>query len=134
MNTESYQNKKVTTTGDSNPKIDVMDIGKSNTYQHPFLIVAVSLLAVWLVLVAVAGRHGGLNLRSSVHETDVALDSTVPSTNSSPTMEIFGLSAHSENTVGCLVNKLNLGGYKCCYGANIVWCGTYVFGSFMRTY
>merc|ERR1719491_1257632 len=80
-----------------------MIIGKSNTYQRTFLIVAGSLLAL-LVLIAVAGTSGGQHLKSSRHEiadSAVALaDYQLDSANLALTKDIFGLGAVSEKDKG----------------------------------
>ena len=65
MNTETYQDKETTPTGDSNATNEMV-IGKNNTYRRTFLIVAGSLLAL-LVLVAVEGKSGGQHLQPSAH-------------------------------------------------------------------
>merc|ERR1712161_76265 len=75
-------------------------IGKVNTYQRTFLIVAGSLLSL-LVLIAVAGTSGGQHLQSSAHEIAkdaVALeDYQVDSANLALATDIFGMDAVSEN-------------------------------------
>ena len=103
MNTETYQNKNITTAGDSDSKTDGMNMGKNNTYQRPFFIVASSLLAL-LVLVALVGASGGQHLQSSEYEITkgaVALaDYQVDSSNLALTNDIFSLGALSQNDVG----------------------------------
>jgi len=66
MATENTSLKNTTPAGDSNTTNEMV-IGKTNTYQRTFLIVAGSLLAL-LVLIAVAGTRGGQHLQSSAHE------------------------------------------------------------------
>jgi len=61
MNSDTYQHKKVSTTGDSHSAGQEMETGKdiSNvSHKHTLLIMAGSLLAV-LVWIAVAGHSGG---------------------------------------------------------------------------
>ena len=58
--------KNFTPAEDSTTTHEVI-IGKSNTYQHPLLIVAGSLL-VLLVWIAVTGKSGGQHFKSSVQE------------------------------------------------------------------
>ena len=80
-----------------------MVMGKSNTYQRTFLIVAGSLLAL-LVLVAVAGTSGGQHLQSFANENakdavtvaDYPADSAISALNK----DIFGVGVVSENDVG----------------------------------
>merc|ERR1711865_795486 len=95
---------KITALDDDSTTTSEMVIGKSNTYQRTFLIVAGSLLAL-LVLIVVAGTSGGQHLQSSTHEMadgTVALeDYKVDSTNLALTKDIFGLGAISENEEGC---------------------------------
>merc|ERR1719491_1170666 len=108
-----------------------MVIGKINTYQRTFLIVAGSLLAL-LVLVAVAGTGGGQHLQSSSHEiteSAVALaDNQVDSANLALTKDIFGVNAGSENNEGCscACNCCKCNTYivlccggTCCYGSSL---------------
>ena len=66
MPTKITSLKNTTLAGDSNTTHE-MAIGKSNTYQRTFLIVACSLLT-FLVLIVVAGFSGGQHLQSAVHE------------------------------------------------------------------
>jgi len=66
MPTENTSLKNASPALDSNASNNMV-IGKINTYQRTFLIVAGSLLAL-LVLIAVAGTSGGQHLQSSTHE------------------------------------------------------------------
>jgi len=66
MPTQNTSLKNTTPAGDSNTT-NKMVIGKINTYQRTFLIVAGSLLAL-LVLVAVAGTNGDQHLQSSARK------------------------------------------------------------------
>merc|ERR1712194_145872 len=101
-NAETYQNKNVIPAGDSNTSNEMV-IGKINTYQRTFLIVAGSLLAL-LVWIAVVGTSGGQHLQSSAYEIAegaVALkDYQGDSPNLALTNDIFGLGAVSENDEG----------------------------------
>ena len=76
-----------------------MVIGKGNIYQHSFLIVTSSLLAL-LVLVAVTGKWGGHHSNLSAHEFDkaasVLADYQAETANSALVKDIFGISAVSE--------------------------------------
>mmetsp|Transcript_36478 Transcript_36478/g.41293 ORF Transcript_36478/g.41293 Transcript_36478/m.41293 type:complete len:123 (+) Transcript_36478:60-428(+) len=103
MPTENTSLKNTTPAGDSNTTNEMV-IGKINTYQRTFLIVAGSLLAL-LVLIAVAGTSGGQHLQSSAHEAAegavVLADYRVESANLALTKDIFGLGAVSENDEGC---------------------------------
>mmetsp|Transcript_22313 Transcript_22313/g.25575 ORF Transcript_22313/g.25575 Transcript_22313/m.25575 type:complete len:127 (-) Transcript_22313:136-516(-) len=97
--------------------IDDMVIGKSNTYQRSFLIVAGSLLAL-LVWAAVAGKSDGQPLKSSAHEIAkdaVALaDYQGDSANLALTKDIFDFGAVSQNNEGCnCVKKYNCNGHNC---------------------
>mmetsp|Transcript_34918 Transcript_34918/g.40125 ORF Transcript_34918/g.40125 Transcript_34918/m.40125 type:complete len:158 (+) Transcript_34918:103-576(+) len=65
MSTENTSLKNITPTGDSNTTYEIV-IGKINTYQRTFLIVAGSLLAL-LVVIAVTGTTSGQHLQSSVN-------------------------------------------------------------------
>ena len=66
MPTENSSLKITAPDGDSTTTNEMV-IGKSNTYQRTFLIVAGSLLAL-LVLIVVAGTSGGQHLQSSAYE------------------------------------------------------------------
>jgi len=102
MPTENTSLKNTTPVGDSNTTNEMV-IGKINTYQRTFLIVAGSLLAL-LVLIAVAGPSGGQHLQSSadkIAEDAVALaDYQVDSANLALTKDIFGVGTVSENEEG----------------------------------
>jgi len=93
MATENTSLKNTTPAGDSNTTNEMV-VGKVNTYQRSFLIVAGSFLAL-LVVIAVAGTTGSQHLQSSAHEIAqgaVALaDYQVDSTNLALTKDIFGL-------------------------------------------
>jgi len=66
MSTENTSLKNITPIGDSNTTNEMV-VGKINTYQRTFLIVAGSLLAL-LVWIAFTGTSGGQHLQSSVNE------------------------------------------------------------------
>merc|ERR1712161_24411 len=95
--------KNTTPAGDSTTTNEIV-IGKINTYQRTFLIVAGSLLAL-LVLIVVAGTSGGQHLQSSANEIAkdaVALaDYQVDSANLALTKDIFGMRAAFENDEIC---------------------------------
>jgi len=95
MSTEHTFLKNTTLAGDSNTTNEMV-IGKINTYQRTFLIVAGSLLAL-LVLVAVAGTDGGQHLQSIAHEISegaaTLADYQVDSANLALTKDIFGLNS-----------------------------------------
>jgi len=99
MPTEKTSFQNTTPAGDSSTTNEMV-IGKINTYQRTFLIVAGSLLAL-LVLIAVAGPSGGQHLQSSsdkIAEDAVALaDYQVDSANLALTKDIFGVGTVSEN-------------------------------------
>ena len=80
-----------------------MVIGKSNTYQRTFLIVAGSLLTL-LVLITVAGISGGQHLQSSAHEiakgVGALADYQQYYTNLALTKDRFGIGDVSENDLG----------------------------------
>merc|ERR1712238_70165 len=90
--------KNITWAGDSNTTNEMV-IGKSNTYQRTFLIVAGSLLAL-LLLIVVTGTSVGQHLQSSGHEIAegvVALaDYQAGFANVALTKDIFGSGAVSE--------------------------------------
>jgi len=102
MPNENTSLKNIAPAGDS-ITTNEMVIGKSNTYQRTFLIVAGSFLAL-LVLIAVAGTSGGQHLQSSANEMAdgaVALaDYPTDSAISALTKDIFGV-AVSENEERC---------------------------------
>jgi len=114
--------KNATPAGDSNTTNEMV-IGKINTYQRTFLIVAGSLLSL-IVLIAVATKKDGQHLESSAYEiaeSAAALaDYQVDSANLALTKDIFGLGAVSQNDVGrcpipcpfCCCPILNCG--PCC--------------------
>ena len=95
MPTENTSLKNTTPAGDSNTTNEMV-IGKINTYQRTFLILAGSLLAL-LVLIAGVGTSGGQHLQSSTHKITngaVALaDYKVDSANLALTKDIFGFGA-----------------------------------------
>jgi len=99
MSTENTSLKNTIPAGDSKTTNEMV-IGKINTYQRTFLIVAGSLLAL-LVLIAAAGTSGGQHLQSSVHEIAedaMALaDYQVDSTNLAHTNNIIDLASVSGN-------------------------------------
>mmetsp|Transcript_28085 Transcript_28085/g.30273 ORF Transcript_28085/g.30273 Transcript_28085/m.30273 type:complete len:124 (+) Transcript_28085:57-428(+) len=103
MNTETYQNKKITTAGDSNSKTGELNVGKSNTYQRPIFIIAGSLLAL-LVWIAVLGKSVGQDFKSSAQEitegTSALVDYQVDSANLALTKDIFDLDADEGKTCG----------------------------------
>ena len=110
MNTETYQKKKETTTGDFNSKkTEEMNMGKINTYQRTFLIVAGSLLAL-LVLITVAGTSGNQHLQKSTHDIEkdtVALaDYQEDFANLALTKDSFGLGGVSANNKGKIKNRI----------------------------
>mmetsp|Transcript_39161 Transcript_39161/g.43821 ORF Transcript_39161/g.43821 Transcript_39161/m.43821 type:complete len:130 (-) Transcript_39161:92-481(-) len=101
----NYKTIKASSDGDSNSKSEEMDTEKCNIYQHPFLIVAGSLL-VLLFFVAVAGHSGGWQyLTSSVDEIAegavVLADYQVDTDNLELTKDMFSMSAVSKNKVEC---------------------------------
>jgi len=102
MPTENTSLKNTTPAGDSNTSTKMV-IGKINTYQRTFLIVASSILALFVVI-AVASTSGGQHLQSSTHgiaKGAVALaDYQVDSSKLALTNNIFGLDAVSENDKG----------------------------------
>jgi len=69
MTAENTPLKNIITAGDSNPKTDEMNVGKGNTNQHPFFIIAGSLLAL-LVLIAVVSKSGSQLLQSSAYKIE----------------------------------------------------------------
>ena len=95
MPTENTSLKNTTPAGDFNTTNDMV-IGKINTYQRTFIIVAGSLLAL-LVLITVAGTSGGHRLNSSTHEiaegVGALADYQVDTVNLALTKDIFGLGA-----------------------------------------
>ena len=108
MPTENTSLKNTIPVGDSTTTNE-MAIGKINTYQHSFLIVASSLLAL-LVLIAVAGTSGGQHLQTPAHENArgaVALvDYQGDTTNVALTKDIFGFNAVAENNKGKIRNNI----------------------------
>merc|ERR1711865_1246680 len=86
-----------------------MVIGKSNTYQRTFLIVASSLLAM-LVLIVITGTSGGQHLTSSAAKiAEVGADALAEyqgdSTNYALTKDMFGMGAVAENEKNCCIGK-----------------------------
>jgi len=123
MATENTSFQNTTPAGDST-KTNGMVIGKSNTHQRTFLIVAGSLLAL-LVLIAVAGKSSGQNLTSSAYEMDNALvDFQVDTSNLSFLKDIFGMKEGSccscgraGATIGCCEDggsDCGSGGWRSC--------------------
>jgi len=117
MPTENTSLKNTTPAGDSSTTNEMV-IGKNNTYQRTFLIVAGSLLAL-LVLIVVAGTSGGQHLESSAHEIAkgamALVDYQVDSANLGLTKDIFGFGAVSENDEDCQCGTCKYGWkYGCC--------------------
>jgi len=114
MPTEKTSFQNTTPAGDSSTTNEMV-IGKINTYQRTFLIVAGSLLTL-LVLIAVADTRRGQHLQSSANEIAdgaVALaEYQVDTANSALEMDIFGMSANSGNEKWCgfLSDKCSCGG------------------------
>ena len=100
---------KITAPAGDSTTTNEMVIGKNNTYQHTFLIVASSLLAS-LLLILVAVTSGGQHLQSSANEIAkdaVALaDYQVDSANLVLTTDIFGFGAVSENDKGKIQKRI----------------------------
>ena len=105
---ENTSLKTTTPAGDSNTTYEMV-VGKSNTYQHTFLIVAGSLLAL-PVLIAGAGTIGGQYLQLLSHEIAkgaMALaDYQVDSANLELTEDIFVLADNSKNDEGEIWNGI----------------------------
>jgi len=104
MPTENTSLKNVTPAGDSNTT-DEFDLGKINTYQRHFLIVAGSLL-VLLGLITVTGTSGGQHFNSSTQEiakgVDALADYQEDTANLALTKDIFGTGAVSEIEEGIM--------------------------------
>jgi len=122
MATENTSLKNTTPAGDSNTANEMV-IGKINTYQRTFFVVAGSLLAL-LVLIAVAGTSGGQHLQPStpdIAEGAVALaDYEVDSANLALTNDIFGLDAISKNNEAPCPNCPGIIECAVCF-----WCTDY---------
>jgi len=107
MATENTSLKDTTPAGDSNTSTEMV-IGKINTYQRTFLIVAGSILAL-LVVIAVAGASGDQHLQSTAYENVdgavVHLDYQVDSASLALTKNVFGSDAVSENPENCCFCK-----------------------------
>eukprot|EP00751_Fragilariopsis_kerguelensis_P017272 CAMPEP_0170850960 /NCGR_PEP_ID=MMETSP0734-20130129/10941_1 /TAXON_ID=186038 /ORGANISM="Fragilariopsis kerguelensis, Strain L26-C5" /LENGTH=145 /DNA_ID=CAMNT_0011220973 /DNA_START=162 /DNA_END=600 /DNA_ORIENTATION=+ len=99
MPTEKTSFQNTTPAGDSSTTNEMV-IGKINTYQRTFLIVAGYLLAL-LVLIAVGGTIGGQPLQSSANEIAegavAVADYQVDSASLALTNDIFGVGVVSEN-------------------------------------
>jgi len=106
MNADTYQNKNITPIVDSNTSDEMVIAKGNNTYQqHPFLIVAGSLLAL-LVFVAITGPSGGQYLKSSTPDdmaqgTGALAGYEVDTAIAAHSLDIFGLNDVSENEGGC---------------------------------
>jgi len=102
MPTENTSLKNTTPAGDSNTTNELV-IGKMNNYQRTYLIVAGSLLALFVVI-TVTGTSSGQHLQSSAYkiaEGAVALvDYQVDSSNLAHAKDIFSLDVVSENDEG----------------------------------
>ena len=103
MPTEHTSLKNTTPTGDSNTTNKIV-IGKINTYERTFLIVAGCLLAL-IVLIAVAGTSGGQDLTSSASGiakggVGALVEYQVDTTHSAFAKDIFGLGTVSGNDEG----------------------------------
>merc|ERR1712161_104020 len=117
---ENTSLKNTTPAGVSNTNTQ-MAIGKINTYQRSFLIVAGSLLAL-LAFIVVAGTIGGQHVQSSAHEDArgaVALvDYQGDTTNVALTKDIFGFNAVAENNEVCCSEL----GVCCSCNGCCSWC------------
>ena len=89
MNAETYQNKNITTAGDSKSKTDGIIMGNIITYQRPFFIVAGSLLAL-LVWIALVGKNDDQHFKLSEKEIAKRVDYQVDNTNLALAKDIFG--------------------------------------------
>jgi len=101
MPTENTSLKNTTTAGDSNTTTEMV-IGKINTYQRIFLIVAGSLLA-YSVLIAVASKTAGYSLvyTGGLAEGAVALaDYQIVSTNLALTKKILNRFKNDDDSNG----------------------------------
>jgi len=111
MPNENTSLKNVTPAGDSNTTHEMV-IGKSNTYQRTFLIVAGSLLAL-LVLIAVAGNNDGPYFKSSAQESaegaGALADYQVETANLALTKDIFSAGGF------CLKKGSCFEGCGCCF-------------------
>ena len=121
MPTEQTHLKNVTPAGNSNSTDETVVIGNGNTYQHPFFVVAGSLLVTFLVLIAVADKSSVQHLTSSAYETDASLQGAVdifgikesqscPGTPASLCQPVF---CHGDKKGSCYVKCCN-GGPNCC--------------------
>jgi len=103
MTTESYQNTKSADTGDSTSKNDEVVINNGNANKRSFLIIAGSLLA--LLLMVVAGQNVGQDLSPAANEiakgASALADYQVDTSNSALTNDIFGMVTVFENEEGC---------------------------------
>jgi len=103
MTAETTHLKNTTPAEDFN-KTDKKVIGQSNITQYSFYNIAGSLLAL-LVLFAVAGNCSGHYFEKSASKIDIGagarVDYQVVTANSALTMDIFGMSAISDNEEGC---------------------------------
>jgi len=103
MTTDSYQNTKSADTGDSTSKNDEVAIDNGNANKRSFLIIAGSLLA--LLVLVVAGENVGQDLSPAANEitkgASALADYQVDTANSALTNNIFGMGAVSGNEEGC---------------------------------
>jgi len=104
MTTESYQNTKSADTGDTKSKNDEVVIDNGNANKRSFLIIAGSLLA--LLVLVVAGQNVGQDLSSSANDiaqgASALADYQVVTANSLLSNDIFGMGTVSENEEGCV--------------------------------
>ena len=108
MPTENTSLNITTPAGDSVTTHEMV-IGKSNTYQLTFLIVATSLLAM-LVLIVITGTSGGQHLTSSAAKiaeggADALSEYQGDSTNYALTKDMFGMGAVAETEKSELINS-----------------------------
>lgn len=102
--------KNITRAGDYDTTNEMI-MWKSNTYEHPVLIVAVYLLAM-IVLVAFAGHNDGHYFVVFAFKTVVGVslgeagDSISPTIKSPHTVDICGTSANSEKSLGKVLKSI----------------------------
>jgi len=128
MPDENTSLKNVNPAGDSNTSNEMV-IGKSNTYQRPFLIVAGSLLTL-LVWIVVTGKSGGPYFKSSAQEIVISVGAMVdyqgdkgPSASclayyaNPPSGVQYGKSGY-ETEINCPPDQFVLGGENCGFPYN----------------
>jgi len=134
--TENTHLKNVTpAAGDSNPSVEI-GIMQGNTYQHPVLIVAGSLLTLLVWIAATGKSSASYHLTPSVHEmTDNAGALTDYQVDTAESVFVKDIFAKTVETTGCTSHDYDGNCCEICCHDLICCCGSgSVVGSGLTVY